>query len=82
MPAPAWLQVSGISLSTDTAHAELSTIVSEEQITEENGSTNGHSLDGQGNHRTTQKFEHTDLAKKLFLDRQIKKAKSLPGLIK
>jgi len=29
-----------------------------------------------------QKFENTDLPKKLFIDRQIKKAKSLPGLIK
>ena len=29
-----------------------------------------------------QKFEYTDLPKKNFLDRQIKKAKSLPGLIK
>jgi hypothetical protein len=28
------------------------------------------------------KLENTDMVKKLFLDRQIKKAKSLPGLIK
>jgi hypothetical protein len=29
-----------------------------------------------------QKLEHTDLPKKVFIARQIKKAKSLPGLIK
>jgi len=29
-----------------------------------------------------QKLENTDMPKKVFIDRQIKKAKSLPGLIK
>lgn len=32
--------------------------------------------------RSHQKLENTDMQKKFFLDRHIKKAKSLPGLIK
>ena len=78
MPAPAWLQVSGVSLCTDTTttFTEPSTLV--------NDSTGATTManDENENHRIIQKFEHADLAKKMFLDRQIKKAKSLPGLIK
>ncbi|CAF1136583.1 unnamed protein product [Rotaria magnacalcarata] len=43
-------------------------------------------IDGPFNHNNTnkqyQKLENLDLPKKLFIDRHIKKAKSLPGLIK
>jgi hypothetical protein len=38
--------------------------------------------DGQQNNIQYQKGENADLSKKIFLDRQIKKTKSLAGLIK
>ncbi|CAF5101990.1 unnamed protein product, partial [Rotaria sp. Silwood1] len=40
-------------------------------------------IDGQQNIRQQyHRLENADLPKKLFIDRQIKKVKSLPGLIK
>jgi hypothetical protein len=88
MPPPGWLHINGVSLSTDVQQQPVHTsdyrtkhIISPvpNMISSPNSSMpfSTTTIDGQ-----YQKFENTDLPKKLFIDRQIKKAKSLPGLIK
>jgi hypothetical protein len=95
MPVPGWLHVNGVSLTNETHQDQQSAPYLSEALAEELGhpssiaaSTN--LLEGQAQQqqqqqhisRQYQKFELTDLPKKLFIDRQIQKAKSLPGLIK
>lgn len=82
MPTPAWLHVNGVSIqpensfngqlpeqhSDDVAYSPIIGSIS-----------NG---DGQITSRQIQRFESTDSLKKIFLERQIRKAKASPGLIK
>jgi hypothetical protein len=78
MPPPGWLHVNGVSLSTDV----------QQQFDHQTKHVISPTVPNNSMPFTTmydkqyQKFENTDLPKKLFIDRQIKKAKSLPGLIK
>jgi hypothetical protein len=77
MPPPGWLHINGVSLSTDVH--QQSPYTSDQQTK--------HVLSPPMPFTTMsdkqyQKFENSDMPKKLFIDRQIKKAKSLPGLIK
>ncbi len=92
MPPPGWLHVNGFSLSTDvqqqSSHtsndrAKYVTSPVPPLISPPNSMPfMATMIDGQHNNTQYQKLENTDLPKKLFIDRQIKKAKSLPGLIK
>jgi len=88
MPPPGWLRVNGVSLSTDVQQQPVQTSDYQTKhitspvphiISSPNSSIPFSSTMIEGQY---QKAENTDLAKKLFIDRQIKKAKSLPGLIK
>jgi hypothetical protein len=86
MPPPGWLRVNGVSLSTDVQQQPLHT--SDDQIkhiaspVQPVSTPNSMPFTTTINDKQYQKLENTDLPKKLFIDRQIKKAKSLPGLIK
>jgi hypothetical protein len=91
MPSSGWLHVNGISMSTDVhqyqqpsdykmKHAASPIPPMMSPLTSVPFTTT--MMDGQHNNRQYQRIENTDLPKKLFIDRQIKKAKSLPGLIK
>ena len=90
MPVPGWLHVNGVSLTNETQPDQQPAPNVSEAMAEELGhpssiSASTNLLEGQAQQhigRQYQKFELTDLPKKLFIDRQIKKAKSLPGLIK
>lgn len=93
MPIPGWLHVNGVSFTNETHPDQQAAPNVSEAIAEELGhpssiSASTNLLEGQTQQqqqhisRQYQKFELTDLPKKLFIDRQIKKAKSLPGLIK
>ncbi|CAF3493061.1 unnamed protein product [Rotaria socialis] len=92
-----WLHVNGVSLSTDihqpashtsdyrSKHVTSPTLeLTSPMISSPNSIPfTSAAVDGQQNNRQHyQKLENTDLPKKLFIDRQIKKVKSLPGLIK
>lgn len=87
MPSPGWLHVNGVSLSTDVQQ-QASVLPSSEHRTRTSNSpipTNPPPpppFTATNTERQYQKIENADLPKKLFLDRQIKKAKSLTGLIK
>lgn len=84
MPMPGWLHVNGVSLSTDVQQQTIPT--SSEHRTGPTQSpmlnNNPASFTATNMERQYQKLEHADLPKKLFIDRQIQKAKSLSGLIK
>lgn len=91
MPPPGWLHVNGVSLSTDVHQQPMHTVeyrakhlTSPPSIPPMMSPPNSSSMPFTGiiNDRQYQKIENADLPKKLFIDRQIKKAKSLPGLIK
>ena len=79
MPPPGWLHVNGVSLSNEVQQP------ASDQRTKHSTSpipTNGMPFSTNMNERQYHKLENADLPKKLFIDRQIQKAKALPGLIK
>ncbi|CAF0976802.1 unnamed protein product [Rotaria sp. Silwood1] len=89
-----WLHVNGVSLSTDI-HQQTSDYRAKHVTTPTQPSTppmisspnsipfTTTMIDGQQNIRQQyHRLENADLPKRLFIDRQIKKVKSLPGLIK
>jgi hypothetical protein len=84
MPPPGWLLVNGVSLSTDvhqqTYDSKAKHIISSPppMITPPNSVPFTATM----NDRQYQKLENADSPKKIFIDRQIQKAKALPGLIK
>ncbi len=82
MPTPGWLHVNCVSLSTDVQQPSMH--LSENRSKHEPSPMPfaATMIEGQCQSRPYQKLENADLPKKLFIDRQIKKAKSLPGLIK
>lgn len=83
MPTPGWLHVNGVSLSTDVQQQVVS--LSSEHRTRPTHSpipNNPAPFTATNIERQYQKLEDADLPKKMFIDRQIQKAKSLPGLIK
>lgn len=92
-----WLHVNGVSLSTDihqqaphtsdyrTKHTTSPIPQSTPPMISSPNSIpfTATVIDGQQlNKQYYQKLENADLPKKLFIDRQIKKVKALPGLIK
>lgn len=82
MSVSAWLHVNGVSLSTDvhpqiTSDNRTKTMTS--PIPEIVSSPNSMPFT-MANQQ--QKIDKPNLPKKLFVDRQIRKVKSLPGLIK
>jgi hypothetical protein len=83
MPPPGWLLVNGVSLSTDVQQQSMYTSDHRTKyILSPPVPTNSMVFTTTMNDKQYQKFENTDSPKKLFIDRQIQKAKSLPGLIK
>ena len=79
MPSPGWLHVNGVSLSTDVQQQAVGLPSSEHRTIASNTPP---PFTATNIERQYQKLDNADLPKKLFLDRQIKKAKSLTGLIK
>jgi hypothetical protein len=79
MPPPGWLHVNGVSLSTDVQQP-----VYDSKTKHMISSTPPNSVPFSTtiNDRQYQKIENTDLPKRIFIDRQINKVKSLTGLIK
>lgn len=84
MPSPGWLHVNGVSLSTDVQQQAVALPSSEHRTRASDSpiTNNPPPFTATNIERQYQKLEYADLPKKLFLDRQIKKAKSLTGLIK
>jgi hypothetical protein len=85
MPPPGWLHVNGVSLSTDVhqpSDNRTKTITSPVPPSISTPNSLPFTTTMMEGNRHYQKLENADLPKKLFIDRQIKKAKSLPGLIK
>ena len=96
MLPPGWLHVNGVSLSTDSPQQVSHTSDDRTKNTTSPvppstppliSSTNSiplsmTAINAQNPLEQYKKLENVDLPKKLFIDRQIKKAKSLPGIIK
>ncbi len=83
MPPPTgWLHVNGVSLSNDVQQQAMQPSDHRAKQITSPIPPNSMPFTATNTERQYQKLENADLPKKLFMDRQIKKAKSLPGLIK
>lgn len=95
MPLSGWLHINGVSVTTDVQQQQQHSLHTYDYRTKSMTSPNVPVISSANsssvpytttttvtNDRQYHQIDNKDLLKKLFVDRQIKKAKSLPGLIK